>query len=82
MMPERITGRMTIAQVMRDMRSRGIPIGQKNLTIGIESGAFPFGRVISVGKTGRRTLLITAANYYSWADEHLGPYIEEVTANA
>lgn len=77
-MTERITGRMTVHQVMSDMRSRGIPIGQQSLIGGIERGAFPFGRVISVGETGRRTLLIPAASYYSWADEHLGPYLEEV----
>ena len=81
-MPERITGRMTVAQVIHDMRTRGIPIGQKNLVCGIESGAFPFGRVISVGETGRRTLLITASSYYSWADEHFGTYLEEVNRNA
>lgn len=76
------TGRMTIDQVVRDMRRRGIPIGQKTLSDGIANGTFPFGSVISVGETGRRTVMILSKAYYQWADEKLGPYIKEVPGNA
>lgn len=65
--------RMTINQVVTDMRSRGLGIGHKALTDGIVSGAFPFGTLLKTNETGRRTFLILRANYETWADENLGP---------
>ncbi len=81
-MPTPIVARMTLAQVMQDMRRRGLPISQNSLSTGIQNGTFPFAKVVSVGETGRRTFFILSTNYHAWAAENLGPYLKEESANA
>lgn len=63
--------KMTLLDVCCDLRRRGMGITQKTLTDGIVSGAFPFGRIIATGATGRRTFLILRRDYEAWADENL-----------
>mgnify|MGYP004539569993 CR=1 FL=1 len=63
--------RMTLAEVLGEMRERGMSIGQGALTAGIENGAFPFGRVMSTGKTGRRQFLILRKDFETWAEQYL-----------
>lgn len=63
--------RMTVHDVIADMRERGFPIGLKTLSAGIDQGLFPFIRVIGVGETGRRNLLILRKDYEDWAEEYL-----------
>lgn len=72
--------RMTIADVCRDMRSRGMGLTHKTVTDGIESGLFPFGRLLATNPSGRRTFLILRKDYEAWADENLGPVLDEDAA--
>lgn len=64
--------RLTVGDLLRDMRSRGFNISQKTLYEGVEAGCFPFIKVLGVGKTGRRNLLIMRRDYETWANEYLG----------
>lgn len=63
--------RMTLAEVLGEMREHGMSIGQGALSDGIENGAFPFGRVMSTGKTGRRQFLILRKDFEAWAEQYL-----------
>lgn len=62
---------MTIQEVCRDMRERGMPISPKSLADGIQVGAFPFGKVLSTSGTGIRNILILRRDYEAWAREYL-----------
>lgn len=64
--------RLTVNELLSDMRSRDFNISQKTLYEGIDAGCFPFIRVLGVGKTGRRNLLIMRRDYETWANEYLG----------
>jgi len=68
--------RMTIPEVCDDMRRRGMSLGHKTLSDGIVSGLFPFGQLIGLTPTGRRSFMILRKNYETWADENLGPVIQ------
>lgn len=63
--------RMTVNDVLTEMRKRGMPIGQGTLSDGIADGTFPFGKVISTGKAGRRNFLILRADFERWAKTYL-----------
>lgn len=63
--------RMTLTEVVADMRSRGMRIKPHTLSDGIASGVFPFGSILSVGETGRRSILILRCDYEKWAAEKL-----------
>lgn len=63
--------RMTVADVMKDMRSRGLPMNPKTISECLKTGALPFGHVLNVGDSGRTTFLIFRKDYEAWADEYL-----------
>lgn len=65
---------MTVADVIQDMRDRGFCISQRSFSMAVDSGAFPFVRVLNTGATGRKTLLIFRKDYEAWADDYLGGY--------
>lgn len=62
---------MTIGEVLKDMRMRGMAISQRNLTLGVENGVFPFVTVLSVGETGRKNVLIFTRDYAEWATKYI-----------
>lgn len=64
--------RMTIHDVMADMRERGLPMTYKTISDCLKNGIFPFGHVIGTGSSGRATFLILRKDYEAWADEYLG----------
>lgn len=64
--------RMTVNDVLQEMRQRGMSIGQETLANGIADGTFPFGKVMGIGKAGRRNFLILRADFEKWADVYLG----------
>lgn len=64
--------KMTLRDVCIDLRLRGAGMTQKTVADGIESGSFPFGKVLSV-TNGRRHILILRRDYETWADKYLGP---------
>ena len=63
--------RMTVRDVMVELRKRGFSISQYVLAAGIEKGMFPLGQVVRKGPTGKRCFLILRKDFESWAKEHL-----------
>lgn len=59
---------MTINDVYLAMREAGIPSNLRSISAGIASGAYPFGRVVNVGSTGRRTVQIFKVDFYAWLE--------------
>lgn len=63
-MPQSIT--MSLRDVYYEMRKAGIRCSMKVISDGIASGAYPFGRVVNIGETGRRTLEIFRVDFEAW----------------
>ena len=57
---------MTVMEVYKAMKEAGIRSSPTRISAGIASGAYPFGRVVSVGETGRRTLEIYRVDFLDW----------------
>lgn len=57
---------MTLKDVYEEMRSAGIRCSMKVISDGIATGAYPFGRVVSTGETGRRTVEIFRVDFEAW----------------
>lgn len=63
-MPNSIT--MSLRDVYYEMRAAGIRCSMKVISDGIATGAYPFGRVVNTGETGRRTLEIFRVDFEAW----------------
>lgn len=59
---------MNLTEVYREMRAAGIHCSPTSISAGIASGAYPFGRVVSTGETGRRTIEIFRVDFLAWLD--------------
>ena len=59
---------MTVFDVYYAMRAAGIRTSPQRISAGIASGAYPFGRVVSVGETGRKTLEIYRVDFLNWLE--------------
>ena len=59
---------MTINDVYYAMREAGISTTPVRISAGIASGAYPFGRVIATGETGRRTVEIFRVDFEAWLE--------------
>ena len=59
---------MTLRETYYAMRAAGIPCNEKMISAGIASGAYPFGRVVNEGETGRRTLQIFRVDLMAWIE--------------
>ena len=57
---------MTVREVYYAMREAGIRCNPTMISAGIASGAYPFGRVVNTGETGRRTLEIYRVDFEDW----------------
>lgn len=66
--------RMTLDDVLDDMRAHGMSIGKPALIRCLKDGVFPFAHIISTGPTGRTDYLIMRKDYDAWADEYLKIY--------
>ena len=62
---------MTLREVYYEMREAGISCNMKMISAGIASGAYPFGRVVSTGETGRRTLEIYKVDFHAWLETRI-----------
>jgi hypothetical protein len=65
--------KMTINEVIGDMRERGFRISQQRFTKCAHQGVFPFVTLIQTSED-RQSFLIFRKNYEEWADEYLGGY--------
>ena len=64
--------RMTVNEVLNDMRARGFSISPKTFSEGVDAGCFPFVNVLSKSdNTGRRNVLIMRKDYEKWVQEYL-----------
>lgn len=63
--------RMTLDDVLADMRQHGMSIEKSTLSECLKRGVFPFATVISTGPTGRTNFLIMRRDYERWAEEYL-----------
>lgn len=71
-MPEgRKKPRMTLDDVLADMRANGMPMEKRVLSECLKQGIFPFAKIIGIGPTGRATFLIMRRDYEKWAEEYL-----------
>lgn len=70
----KISPRMTVDDVLLDMRSHGMSIGKGALCHCLREGIFPFAHIIGVGQTGRTDFLIMRKDYEAWAEEYLYGY--------
>jgi len=59
---------MTLRQVYYEMQAAGIRCSEKVISDGIACGAYPFGRVVNVGETGRRTVQIFRVDFEAWLE--------------
>lgn len=57
---------MTLSDVYHAMRAVGIRNSPARISAGITSGAYPFGRVVSTGETGRKTFEIYRVDFDAW----------------
>lgn len=57
---------MTLHDVYQEMREAGIRCSMKVISDGIACGAYPFGRIVNVGETGRRTVQIFRVDFEAW----------------
>ena len=63
--------RMTLEDVVVDMRSHGISINKKTLSECLKQGVFPFASIVSISPTGRANFMIMRRDYQKWAEEYL-----------
>lgn len=62
---------MTVREVYYAMRAAGIRCNTTMISAGIETGAYPFGRVVNKGETGRRTLEIYRVDFEAWLESKI-----------
>lgn len=66
--------RMTMDDVLEDMRTHGMPMEKQTLSQCLRNGVFPFASIIGVGPTGRTSFMIMRRDYEKWAEEYLYPF--------
>lgn len=64
--------KMTMNEVITDMRERGFAISQKRFKECVLQGVFPFATVFDIG--GQRRFFIFRKDYEAWANDYLGGY--------
>ena len=63
--------RMTLDDVLEDMRQHGMPMQKQVLSECLKKGVFPFATVLGISPTGRANFLIMRRDYEKWAAEYL-----------
>lgn len=66
MAKQRIT--VTVNETLSILRAAGMPATASTLADGIESGVYPFGRMVRKSESGRRTFEIFRVDLMSWID--------------
>ena len=62
---------MTCREAYYIMRDAGISCSPERVADGIASSLYPFGTVVNVGETGRRTILIYTVDFYNWLESKM-----------
>lgn len=66
--------RMTMDDVLEDMRAHGMSLSKPSLIQCLRENVFPFAHIIGTGPTGRINFLIMRKDYETWAEEYLYDY--------
>ena len=66
--------RMTLDDVLTDMRAHGMSMSKDALSHCLREGIFPFAHIINPGVTGKTNFLIMRKDYEAWAKEYLEIY--------
>lgn len=67
--------RMTLDDVLEDMRAHGMKMGKELLTECLKQEVFPFCRVVETAGS-RLNYIIMRKDYNAWAEEYLYAYNE------
>ena len=59
---------MTLHEIYEEMRGAGIRCSPRTISEGIACGAYPFGRIVSVGETGRKTIEVFRVDFRNWLE--------------
>ena len=62
---------MTPSECVEVLRNYGMKTTTRVIIDGIESGAYPFGRIVYKGETGRRKVEIFRIHFCQWLHEML-----------
>ena len=57
---------MTVNEVLSDMRKNGIRMSPKKFNFMVDSGMFPFVKLVRITTHGRRTQVIMRQEYQTW----------------
>ena len=68
---EKKNPRMTLDDVLADMRANGMSIQKQVLSECLKKGIFPCATVLGISPTGRANFLIMRRDYEKWAAEYL-----------
>ena len=63
---------VTATEAAAVLRSKGMKITVKRLVDGIQEGVYPFGRIVSTGDTGRRSVEIFRGDLERFIKEKMG----------
>lgn len=63
---------MTLKECAETMRNSGFRISERTIGEGITSGRYPFGTVVRIGKSGRRSFEIFRVQFEKWLKEYTG----------
>ena len=66
--------RMTLDDVLADMREHGMSMSKDALSRCLKEGIFPFAHILNPEVTGKTNFLIMRKDYEAWADEYLNCY--------
>ncbi len=70
---------MTCREAYYAMRKAGIRSSPERISAGIASGYYPFGSVVNVGPTGRKTIEIYSVDFYAWLESKKPKPTQETT---
>lgn len=62
---------ISATEAVKILREHGIRMSVSRLIHGIEAGYYSFGRVVSTGTTGRRTVEIYKRKFEEWMEDVL-----------
>ena len=68
--------RMTLDDVLSDMRAHGMGMDKRVLSQCLKEGIFPFAKILGIGPTGKANFLIMRRDYEIWAQEYLYSFNE------
>lgn len=63
---------MTLKECAEELRRLGVRTSETAIADALEAGIYPFGRLKSLGKTGRRTFEIWRVDFERWLRERTG----------